>query len=79
MTAKDVLGLIVRLFGLLLMVCGIYGEIYALMELAGYKSEARYTTTVHVVYGLILLVLGYVVIKAAPAIENFCYKTKKPK
>lgn len=76
MTPKDILGLIVRLSGLLLAAFGIYSIVFAVGYFLGQINMGHSTSLAYFVFGLLYLIGGIAILKKAESIENFCYPSK---
>jgi hypothetical protein len=79
MTAKDLLGVIVRIFGLILIVWGGYSLIFAGLESTGLIPAGHQPITILLSGGVLYVASGVLIVRKAQAIENFCYRqNKKP-
>lgn len=76
MTAEAILGLIIRLVGLLSMLMGLHHGVYALLQYADTNlvPAAQYPASSHAIGALMYLVMGFIIVKAADGIVKFAYK-----
>jgi hypothetical protein len=77
MSAKTVLGLIVRIFGLMLAALGIYSAFYTLVHLLGFLKSAQYTTAEHCLFGTAYFVGSLMTLRNADRIAEFAYSFDK--
>ena len=78
MTAKDLLGLIVRVFGLFVMVWGMYAGLYAVIESVGLLPDSRYPVKMHALGFGLKVWIGFVIVHYVDCIVEFAYKPHKP-
>jgi hypothetical protein len=77
MSAKDILGLIVRLCGLVLIADGFYSILFAAVQALTAGLPTRTSNPAFAIFGVIFSILGFIVVRKADRIENFCYKSDK--
>jgi hypothetical protein len=73
---EDALGLLIRVFGLLIVAYAIYDEMFAGLEAAGFIPNARETASKHGLFAILYFLIGIVIVKAADQIVRFAYGTK---
>jgi hypothetical protein len=73
---EDVLGLFIRVFGLMIAAYAFYSEFFAAIEVAGFTPSAHETASTHALFGVLYLLIGVVIVKAADYIVKFSYGTK---
>jgi|HubBroStandDraft_5_1064220.scaffolds.fasta_scaffold2177671_1 hypothetical protein len=73
MTPGDILGLFIRIFGLLVAVYGIYNMLFAASAALDLVMAAHSPAGLYMLFGAIYVILGVVVLRAADKIVAFAY------
>jgi hypothetical protein len=74
---QDALGLLIRVFGLLIAAYALYDELFAAIEAAGFLPNARDPASRHGLFGILYFLIGVVIVRTADHIVNFAYKSPK--
>jgi hypothetical protein len=74
MNVKEILGLIIRVFALLLAGYGLYHMFYAVIEQAGLVPYSTIPAPRHALFGAFYFAIAIVIVRTADHIANFAYK-----
>ena len=73
MRPRDILGVFIRFFGLLICAYGLYDELYAIMEAAGFILQAQYSAARHGMFGVLFFLIGAVIVRTADLVAKLAY------
>ena len=73
MKPEELLGVIVRAFGLLIVAYALYGELFALLESVGFIPNAREPASRHGLFGALYLLIALMIVKMADPIARLTY------
>lgn len=73
MNAKDLFGVVVRVFGLILLVWGLWNILYGVAKVIGIFSSPQYETVTFFWSGIPSSLLGVYFLSGAPQLLRFCY------
>lgn len=76
MTAKDIVGIVVRVVGLFLLAMGIYSLIVIAIRWLGFRFDTNSSVPTYFIFGIVYSMAGFVIVRNAEWIERFCYPSK---
>jgi hypothetical protein len=74
---KDVLGVLIRAFGLLVAVYGIYEIFFSIVETMGLTSTAQFPPSRHAMFGTIYWVFGLIIVRTADLVSTVAYGRRR--
>lgn len=74
MTAKEILGLLVRAWGLYTLFSAAYSMLFAAIDAGGLALHAQYVPLAHVLFSFFYFIVGAVLINYADRIVDFAYR-----
>jgi hypothetical protein len=79
MTAKEILGLAIRMFGLFVIALGCENMLWAVIEAIGLMPTARQPPMLHCIWGISYVFAAFVIIKYADTIAEILYSKDNTK
>ena len=77
MTASDIFGIVVRTFGLSLLIYAIWYLVYGIATIAGLPEGAPGYLVGYFLTGSVYLIIGLYLLRGAPLLMKFAYPSKK--